>query len=363
MKRVLLTGAAGKVGKHVVRELTRRGFEVVASDLGLDGIPGGVRFHRCDLTDADAVHRMVSFVRPDVVVHAAAVVAPIAYADPELADAVNLGAARHLIDATERHVPSAFFVFVSSCAAFGPASPTDPIRCATDVCRPRDNYGAQKLTVETWLRESKLRQCSLRLGAVLGTEDLIPKHASYRPFVFMVSLDQPEHGVDVRDVARAVGSAAAKEPDGYTLLIGGDSSWRVAARQLRRDVFGAVGLPTPSERAFRRPTNPNASDGWFYECWMDTDESEKVLGFQRVTREAYMTELKQRHRTQKWALLPLRAVIGGAMLATSPYVGPNRIVSGPTIWDDICRVYDMPSATANAHGSAATTEVAPRSAS
>jgi len=121
-KTALLTGAAGKVGSYVIGALARRGIEVVATDLRADGIPTDIRFETCDLTDASAVLRLVARVKPDVVVHCAAIVAPIAYAEPERAEAVNLGGTRHLIDATKRHAPGAFFVFVSSYAAFGPCA-------------------------------------------------------------------------------------------------------------------------------------------------------------------------------------------------------------------------------------------------
>jgi nucleoside-diphosphate-sugar epimerase len=216
-------------------------------------------------------------VRPDVVVHCAAILAPVSYVEPELSEAVNLGGTRHLIDATISHAPDAFFVFVSSYAAFGPCGPGDAHRSASDPCYPDDNYGLQKLTAESWLQQSGLRQCSLRVGAVLDLRNLMPEHEAYRPFVFMVSLDQPEHGIDVRDVARAMASAAAVQPDGHVLLIGGDDSWKLPARQLRAEVFGAIGLSVPAEKAFRPAPDPNDNSGWFYECWMDTAQTEQLL--------------------------------------------------------------------------------------
>ncbi|MEM7435663.1 MAG: NAD(P)-dependent oxidoreductase [Myxococcota bacterium] len=348
MKRVLLTGAAGKVGRYAVQALTGAGFEVVATDLTLEGIPGGVRFQRCDLTNAGDVDQMLSFVRPDVVVHGAAVVAPVAYAEPMLAEAVNLGGTKNLIEATERHVPDAFFVFISSYAVFGPVSPTDPIRRADDPCAPCDNYGGQKLIAERWLAASPLRQCSLRLGGVLTPQDLMPKHPAYRPFLFMVSLDQTEHGVDVRDVARAIRAAADKELDGRIFLIGGDDSWKATARGLRREVFGAIGLPTPPERAFRVTADPSSPVGWFYESWMDTAESERELGFQQTTRRALMDEIRRNHRLQTRALFAARPLVSAAMRVMSPYLSPRRIEPGPTIWDDICKVYRVPAEIAEA---------------
>jgi nucleoside-diphosphate-sugar epimerase len=347
----LLTGAAGKVGKYVIGALARRGIEVVATDIVSKGIPVEIRFEQCDLTDANAVRRLVSLVKPDVVVHCAAVVAPIAYAEPELAEAVNLGGTRHLIDATKTHAPDAFFVFASSYAAFGPCAPGDPIRRSTDPCWPDDNYGLQKLTAESWLRYSGLRQCSLRLGAVMCIDELMPAHPSYRPFVFMVPLDQPEHGVHVRDAARAIASAAVQQPDGHLFLIGGDDSWKVTARQLRGEVFSAIGLSMPPEKAFRPATDPSVKDGWFYECWMDEKQSEQALGFQRISREAYMDELRRRYRRRRLALLPIRPLVSRALTAASPYTGKRAIEPGATLWNDVFRVYDLPTEVARTRSS------------
>ena len=347
----LLTGAAGKVGKYAIGALSRRGIEVVATDLVSKGIPLDTRFEACDLTDAAAVRRLVSLVKPDVVVHCAAVVAPIAYAEPDLAEAVNLGGTRHLIDATKMHAPDAFFVFVSSCAAFGPCAPGDPVRRASDPCWPDDNYGLHKLTAESWLQYSGLRQCSLRLGAVMSIDDGMPPHPSYRPFVFMVSLDQPEHGVDVRDAARAIASAAVRQLDGHLFLIGGDESWKVTARQLRSEVFGAMGISMPPDEAFRPGTDPLVKDGWFYECWMDATQSEELLGFQRISRDAFMDELRRRHRLQRLALLPLRLLLSRTLTAASPYTGRRAINPGATLWNDVFRVYDLPTEVARTRSS------------
>jgi nucleoside-diphosphate-sugar epimerase len=348
----LLTGAAGKVGTYVIGALARRGVEVVATDIVSEGIPAGIRFEQCDLTDADTVRRLVALVKPDIVVHCAAIVAPISYAEPELAEAVNLGGTQHLIHATKRHAPDAFFVFVSSCAAFGPCAPGDPVRGSTDPCWPDDNYGLQKLTAESWLRYSGLRQCSLRLGMVMDIDNLMPAHPSYRPFVFMVALDQPEHGVDVRDAARAIASAAVQQPDGHLFLIGGDDSWKVKARQLRGEVFGAMGLSMPPERAFRPGADPSVKDGWFYECWMDEKYSEQVLGFQRVSRDAFMDELRKRSRFRRAAVWPVRPLVSKTLAAASPYIGKHAIAPGATLWSDICRVYELPIEVAQGRTSA-----------
>lgn len=341
MTTVLLTGAAGKVGKHVLRALRERGADVVATDIVTDRIPSSTRFERCDLTDGDAVDRMIERVKPDVVVHCAAVLAPISYAEPKLSEAVNLGGTRNLIDATLRHVPNAFLAFVSSYAAFGPTCPGNPHRSSTDPCVPVDNYGREKLTAEHWLQRSGLRQCSLRLGGVMDLDDVMPKHWSYRPFMFMVPLEQPEHGIDVRDVARAIATAAMEQPDGRVFLIGGDDSWKVPARTLRLDVLGAMGLRLPSEMAFRRGMAPEVAEGWFYECWMDTRESQEVLGFQTISRPAFIDEMRRRYRWRRIVLTPLARLASRAMLSKSPYVGKGAVSPGPTLLADLAHVFGL----------------------
>jgi GDP-4-dehydro-6-deoxy-D-mannose reductase len=76
--KVLVTGASGFVGVHLMAELADAGHEAVATDIAAPGgrgepaFPAGVAFRRCDLEDASAVRELVAGVRPDGVVHLAA---------------------------------------------------------------------------------------------------------------------------------------------------------------------------------------------------------------------------------------------------------------------------------------------------
>jgi GDP-L-fucose synthase len=66
-KRILVTGGAGFLGSHVVRELGARGYKDVV----------GPRKAEYDLTREAAVERLYADVRPDIVIHLAAVVGGI----------------------------------------------------------------------------------------------------------------------------------------------------------------------------------------------------------------------------------------------------------------------------------------------
>lgn len=77
--KVFVTGAAGQLGHDVLNELAARGHEGIGSDIkeAYSGVCDGTAAEKMpyiplDITDADAVRRVLENVRPDVVVHCAA---------------------------------------------------------------------------------------------------------------------------------------------------------------------------------------------------------------------------------------------------------------------------------------------------
>ena len=79
--RVLLTGGAGFIGRHVMRELIARGHEVRAvdslrADVHADPAwtpPPGVSFEKADVRDASALDRLLAGVEAVRDAHAACV--------------------------------------------------------------------------------------------------------------------------------------------------------------------------------------------------------------------------------------------------------------------------------------------------
>ncbi len=102
--KVFVTGVAGQLGHDVMNELARRGIEGVGSDLAeaYAGIADGssvetMPYRGLDITDPEAVERILSDVAPDVVVHCAAFTAvDKAEEVPELAEAINVNGTAHI---------------------------------------------------------------------------------------------------------------------------------------------------------------------------------------------------------------------------------------------------------------------------
>ena len=107
-RRILITGSGGFVGSHLMPAL--RGTYPDATLIGL----------AADITDQAAVQAEVADVRPDAVVHLAAIAAiPAARQDPDLAWSVNLHGTRYLARAIMAHAPAAILVFASTADLYG----------------------------------------------------------------------------------------------------------------------------------------------------------------------------------------------------------------------------------------------------
>lgn len=80
--RAFVTGVGGQLGHDVMNELTKRGCEAVGSDI-LESVQFEYPYVQLNITNAEAVEKAISEVKPDVVIHCAAWTAVDAAEDEE----------------------------------------------------------------------------------------------------------------------------------------------------------------------------------------------------------------------------------------------------------------------------------------
>lgn len=180
MKRVLVTGGAGFIGSHLVRALLDRGDEVSIVDnfdpfyperlkrLSLDA---RARLLEKDIRDQDAMDAVLGEVRPEVVVHLAALAGvrpslerPAAYMD------VNVRGTAAVLEAA-RKAGVRRFVLGSSSSVYG-AHAEAPFHETARVDLPESPYAASKVASEvlahTFHNLYGLEVAALRFFTVYG---------------------------------------------------------------------------------------------------------------------------------------------------------------------------------------------------
>ena len=122
MMTVLVTGASGALGRAVVARLRAAGAYRVVAASRADATQDGVRL---DVRDRDAIVAAMREYQPELVLHLAA-----SFGD-DFAEsyAVNVEAARHLLDAAMAGAPACRVVLVGSAAEYGAVDPQEnPLR-------------------------------------------------------------------------------------------------------------------------------------------------------------------------------------------------------------------------------------------
>lgn len=247
--RVLVTGANGFLGSHLVERLLAAGDEVrvlVRSSADLRWLADcrpRIELRAGSLNEPEALIAALEGVQ--AVCH----IAGATRARPESRYLeTNVGGTRALVAACRRaHQGPRRFVLCSSLSAGGPASADHPKR-ETDEDSPRSAYGRSKKAAEAVLfdPDSGLEAVALRPGPIYGPRDVY----------FYEVLRLAAHGLHMRvgprralynfcyvsDVAEAfVRACRAPEAVGRSLYIGGDTNYR--AEEMEEVLARAVGVP------------------------------------------------------------------------------------------------------------------------
>lgn len=154
MKTILVTGAEGFVGTHLIQYLKQRGYEVVggvrnrARKLTLEKWFGKALV--CDVADAINVARVIASVRPDGVIHLAGTSRPgEATAEPLTAYQSLVSAWANVLDGVRRTVPRARVLMVSACEVYGNAGKDGRPLAEAAPLQPVNTYGALRAAAES----------------------------------------------------------------------------------------------------------------------------------------------------------------------------------------------------------------------
>ena len=231
MKRVAVTGASGHLGANLVRELLRRGYEVVAlvrqTSLALEGLD--VEIAHGDLSDQQSLAR--AFKDVEQVYHLAAYIS-LQSGDKEKLQLVNVAGTRNVIDACQSE-GVATLIYFSTIHALDQRPLDQAVTEENPLIGNRQSRGGDyehsKVQADRLVREHNKPSLSTRIiypTAVLGPHDfnlslfgqVILKMATGRlPALVAGGYDW----VDARDVVWGAVEAAEKGVDGDRYILSG----------------------------------------------------------------------------------------------------------------------------------------------
>jgi nucleoside-diphosphate-sugar epimerase len=285
-KRVLVTGATGFIGQHLVRRLAEIEAEIWAgvypdeAPERIADLPSQVERVSLDMQDAKSVRQAVEDSASDVVFHLAAVGVTNPGVDPTLALAINAGGTVHLLEALrEREVQRV--VLVGTCYEYGAQE-------AIEGLDPFNAYAASKVAAwafgRMYWRVYGLPVVIVRLFQVYGPGQ--PEHTLI-PAAIRVALDgedflmtpgeQERDFIYVEDVVEGLLTAAqAPEIKGQSLDLGTGAARPI--RQVVEQIWQLVG-GMGQIRSGALPYRP----GEVMSLVADADRTVRLIGWRAAT--------------------------------------------------------------------------------
>jgi len=300
MPRTVVTGAAGFIGSHTTEALIARGHRVVGVDNFCDfyarswkeenvrAVGRGLDVEEMDITDGPAIRKLIEAVRPEGIIHLAAMAGvrpsierPVYYAKVNLEGTTNL-----LQAAVENDVRR--FVFASSSSVYGNNAKV-PFAETDEVTEPISPYAATKrageLLAHTFWHLYKMPIACLRFFTVYGPRQRpdLAIHKFARLIHFGKTLPVFGDGSTSRDytyIEDIVGGvmAAYDRNQAYRIYnLGGSDP--VTLSELIAGLEKAIGKKALIDR---RPAQPGDVERTF----ADVSRSRAELGYEPKTRLA-----------------------------------------------------------------------------
>lgn len=165
--KCFVTGVGGQLGHDVMDELAKRGYEGVGSDI-LPSVDTEYPYVQLDITDAEAVERAISDVKPDVVVHCAAWTAVDAAEDEEnqpKVRAINVDGTQNIANVCKKL--GCKMIYISTDYVFN-GQGTEPWKPDCKDYAPQNVYGQTKLDGELAVANTLDKYFIVRIAWVFG---------------------------------------------------------------------------------------------------------------------------------------------------------------------------------------------------
>lgn len=148
MKKALITGATGFVGKYLTEKLLKEGYEVYGTTLDGD-LYADNRIHLfyLDLTNTLETFKIIKNIQPNEIFHLASQSSvKRSWEQPQMTTEINTIGAINLLEAVKIGCPSAKVLLIGSSEEYGSVFKTNKSPLESEKCYPENIYAITKAT-------------------------------------------------------------------------------------------------------------------------------------------------------------------------------------------------------------------------
>jgi GDP-4-dehydro-6-deoxy-D-mannose reductase len=288
--RVLVTGAAGFAGRHLMAEIRASGHEALGFDLPPSApLSAGSPHYAGDVRDLRQIESVLAETQPDACIHLAGIAfVPTGWTEPQLVFSVNTMGTLNVLEAVRKCCAATRLVMVTSAEIYGASMDDRPISEETPT-HPESLYAVSKLAADQmallYAKRYGMAVLTARPANHIGpgqapefvcssfAKQLAEIRAGLRSNILNVgNLDSERCFLDVRDVARAYRLLAERGQPGKAYNIA--SSDRIPVKTVLDILCEEAGL-SPERRMLPELYRPTDRSALF-----DTSRIRKDVGWQ-----------------------------------------------------------------------------------
>jgi dTDP-4-dehydrorhamnose reductase len=284
--KILVTGANGFLGQHLTLYFSCKGYDIIACSRGECRIAqqNSFQYFPLDITNENAVAAMITAIRPDVIIHAAAMSKPDECAqNKEACYLHNVAATKFLLEACKKFRPH--FIYISSDFIFGENGP----HAEDDHAVPLNYYGETKLQSEKLVIESDLTYTIVRPVFIYGPvlQNMRPsflhwvKNNLEQQKKIKVVSDQQRTPTFVLDICKSIEKIIQNTHQGIYNIAGKDllSPYQMAVAVADFLKLDATLIENVISDTFKEPVQRAKRSG------LTIEKAKKILGYDPVSFE------------------------------------------------------------------------------
>lgn len=296
MKKVLVTGAAGTVGRNVIKYLLSEGkYEITALDLKTSGNYHKLKRYKKriniiygDVTDATLIESLVKEM--NYVIHLAGVSLPIGNLNYNLSYQIDYKGTENIVRNIDFFNPECYLLYASSASVYGNIGNREEVSVSTKSnLSSKDYYSSVKLDAENLIKEKLKNYSIFRLPVILCN----PIKENY---IYSYSPDAEIEVVTDTDAAYMFVKAIDKidKVNKKTFNVGGGEHCRITGKKLNEELIKVYGISR------KYINNKIFIDKNFYSYYFkDSDKLEEILQFRNDSIASYLMRAKRKVRKRK----------------------------------------------------------------